>query len=54
MKLCTVCGEISNDDVIVCKFCENEDIRIIMSMNIDNLNNTFHGEFEKSLTCSHD
>jgi len=47
MKICTVCGEMNDNNTIVCKYCENEDLRTIISMNINNLNNSFNGKFEE-------
>lgn len=45
MKLCNV--YVSNDKSVICKYCGNEDLRIIISMNINNLNNSFNEKFEK-------
>jgi len=46
MKICTVCGEISNNELLVCQQCENQDLRLIITLSINNLDNTFNGRFE--------
>ena len=46
MKICTVCGEVSSNELLVCQQCENQDLRTIMSLHINNFDNTFNGKFE--------
>lgn len=44
MKICEVCGNVFDNDIIICLNCENENLKIITKISVGN--GKFNGEYE--------